>query len=72
MAPNATAINREEHMGRFSVELEVVNHQDVVAAQLGVIPPDKVRRARLPGVVDTGASRLVRTQARGEFQATSI
>jgi predicted aspartyl protease len=46
-------------MGRFSVEFEVANHQDAVAANLGVIPPEKIRRARLSGVVDTGASRLV-------------
>jgi clan AA aspartic protease len=46
-------------MGRFSVEFDVANHQDTVAASLGVLPSEKIRRARLSGVVDTGASRLV-------------
>ena len=46
-------------MGRFSVEFEVVNHRDVTAAELGVIPADQVRRARVSGLVDTGATRLV-------------
>jgi predicted aspartyl protease len=46
-------------MGRFSVEFDVVNHRDVVAVQLGVLPADQVRRTRLSGVVDTGATRLV-------------
>lgn len=46
-------------MGRFSVTFDVVNYQDVVGANLGVIPPDKIRHARLSGVVDTGATRLV-------------
>ena len=51
--------NQRGPMGRFSVELEVVNHQDVVAAHLGVLQLDQIRRARLTGVVDTGAARLV-------------
>jgi predicted aspartyl protease len=46
-------------MGRFSVDLEVSNHQDVVAARLGVLPPEKIRRTVISGVVDTGATRLV-------------
>lgn len=46
-------------MGRFSVTFEVLNHQDTVLADLGMMPSDKVRRARLSGVVDTGATRLV-------------
>jgi predicted aspartyl protease len=46
-------------MGRFSVEFEVSNHQDVVAARLGVLEADKIRRTRVSGVVDSGATRLV-------------
>lgn len=46
-------------MGRFSVDIELANYRDVVAAQLGVLPPEKIRRAMVSGVVDTGASRLV-------------
>jgi predicted aspartyl protease len=46
-------------MGRFSIDLEVSNHRDVVAAQLGVLPTERIRRARVSGVVDTRATRLV-------------
>ncbi|MBI4603441.1 MAG: retroviral-like aspartic protease family protein [Planctomycetes bacterium] len=46
-------------MGRFFVDIEVTNHQDVIRAQDGTLPADKVRRARLRGLVDTGASELV-------------
>ena len=45
-------------MGRFSVDIEVSNHQDVVAAHLGVLAVDKIRQTRISGVVDTGATRL--------------
>ena len=46
-------------MGRFSVEIEVANNQDVVLAAVGRIKPEQVRRVKLPGVVDPGATRLV-------------
>ena len=46
-------------MGRFSVQVELANNDDVVLAQLGQIKPAKVRRVTLQGVVDTGATRLV-------------
>lgn len=46
-------------MGRFSVEFDAANYRDVVAADLGALDPEKVRRARIRGVVDTGASQLV-------------
>ena len=46
-------------MGRFSVELELSNNRDVIKAEEGELPLDKVRRVRLRGVVDTGAARLV-------------
>ncbi len=36
----------------------MANHEDVLAARLGVIPRERIRRARLSGVVDTGASHL--------------
>ena len=50
---------REINMGRFSVEFEVANYKDMVLAEHGALQPDKVRRARIRGVVDTGASQLV-------------
>jgi predicted aspartyl protease len=46
-------------MGRFSAEFEVANHEDVIRAKDGNLAPDQVRRAKLSGVVDTGATRLV-------------
>jgi hypothetical protein len=46
-------------MGRFAVELEVQNYRDVVGAAQGSLPPEKIRRQRLSGVVDSGATRLV-------------
>ncbi|HUB24983.1 MAG TPA: retroviral-like aspartic protease family protein [Tepidisphaeraceae bacterium] len=46
-------------MGRFSVEVELANDEDLVGAKLGVISPDQVRRMTIRGVVDSGATRLV-------------
>ena len=49
-------------VGRFSVELELSNHEDVILAKKGVIPASQIRRVTLLGLVDTGASRLVLPQ----------
>jgi predicted aspartyl protease len=49
----------EQKMGRFSVEVELINDQDLVRAEAGDIPMQQVRRIRIRGVVDTGATRLV-------------
>lgn len=46
-------------MGRFTVDLELANHEDVICARLGVLPLEEVRRARIAGLVDTGATDLV-------------
>ncbi len=46
-------------MGRVSVEVELVNHQDIVRAADGTIAADKVRRLRMAAVIDTGATYLV-------------
>ena len=51
--------NWREYVDRFSVQLEVSNYKDLVAVELGVLPADRVRRCRISGVVDTGATRLV-------------
>ena len=51
-----------QKVGRFSVELELSNHEDVILAKNGVIPAAKIRRVTLLGLVDTGASRLVLPQ----------
>jgi predicted aspartyl protease len=50
---------RAKTMGRFSMQFEVANHIDVVDEQRGLLPPDKVRRMTIMGVVDSGATRLV-------------
>jgi hypothetical protein len=50
---------KEPMMGRFSVELDLANHRDLILAGAGMIPHDQVRRARIRGVVDSGATRLV-------------
>ncbi len=54
---------REQAMGRFSVEIELANNLDLKLAKTGHLPADQVRRARMRGVVDTGATRLVIPEA---------
>ncbi len=53
----------EASMGRFSVEVEPANNDDVVLAKAGHLPEDQVRRIKLRGVVDSGAMRLVLPEA---------
>ena len=50
---------KEPSMGRFSVEVELANDEDLVRAKDGSIKPEQIRRARVRGVVDNGATRLV-------------
>ena len=50
-------------VGRFSVEFEVTNNEDLVRVKDGTIPPNKVRRCTVSGVVDSGAAMLVLPQA---------
>ena len=50
---------KEPAKGRFSVEVELTNHEDLFRADAGLIRPDQVRRARIHGVVNSGAPRLV-------------
>ncbi len=54
---------KTESMGRFTVELELANHEDVISAKLGFLPAAKVRRVHLKGLVDTGATDLVLPQS---------
>ncbi len=51
--------HKDDEMGRFSVEIEVANDEDLVRAKDGLIHADAVRRERVRGVVDSGATRLV-------------
>jgi predicted aspartyl protease len=53
----------EPSMGRFSVEVEISNHEDMFRAKAGLITPEQIRRARVRGVVDSGATRLVIPEA---------
>lgn len=46
-------------VGRFSVEMKVANYGDVLMAERGALPPSKVRRIVVQGVVDSGATHLV-------------
>ncbi|MBI1914902.1 MAG: hypothetical protein HYS12_09230 [Planctomycetes bacterium] len=46
-------------VGRISIEFEVANYRDMIRAEEGTLPPDKVRRQRIAGVVDSGAAKLV-------------
>jgi predicted aspartyl protease len=46
-------------MGRFSIDFDVTNYDDLVGVRLGVISADKVRRQTISGVVDSGAAKLV-------------
>ena len=50
-------------VGRFSVEIEVVNDADMVLAQAGHLPADQIRRATIQGLVDSGATKLVLPEA---------
>src|SRR5437667_1989567 len=50
---------RDPEMGRFSVEVDLTNNDDLVLHRAGALPADRIRRVRLSGVVDSGSARLV-------------
>jgi predicted aspartyl protease len=50
-------------VGRFSVEFEVANNDDLALVRRGLVPGDQVRRETISGVVDSGAAMLVLPQA---------
>jgi predicted aspartyl protease len=52
-------ITQEPKMGRFSVEVELANHKDLILSGAGHLAPEQVRRTKIRGVVDSGATRLV-------------
>ncbi len=55
---------RGDHgVGRFNVNLEVVNYADVILAQAGHLPAHQIRRETVQGLVDSGATRLVLPEA---------
>src|SRR5438034_10347492 len=51
-----------DDVGRFKVEVELANNDDMAAVRRGDLEPDKVRRLKILGVVDSGAARLVLPQ----------
>ncbi len=56
--------NKGNHqMGRFYVDVDLANNEDLVEARRGHLDPAKVRRTTIRGVVDSGAARLVLPQA---------
>jgi predicted aspartyl protease len=46
-------------MGRITVEVNVANNREIIAAELGQHTPGTVRRMAVPGVIDSGAAKLV-------------
>jgi predicted aspartyl protease len=50
-------------MGRFYVDVEIVNYRDVLNALSGHLDPAKVRRKTIRGLVDSGATQMVLPQA---------
>lgn len=50
-------------VGKFSVEFEVANNDDLALVRRGVMRPDQVRRQRIHGIVDSGAAMFVLPQA---------
>ena len=56
-------IMRNDSVGRFFVAIELANNADLVRAEAGDLPANKVRRDTIQGLVDSGATRLVLPQA---------
>jgi len=54
---------QEKTMGRFSVEVELANLEDLMRAERGELSPAQVRRVQIGGVVDSGATRVVIPEA---------
>ncbi len=52
-----------KRVGRFSVEFEIANNDDLALVRRGMLPPDQVRRETVRGLVDSGAAKLVLPQA---------
>lgn len=50
---------RKAVKGRINVDVALANNSDVQLYAAGVLAGDKVRRVRIMGLVDTGASHLV-------------
>src|ERR1700730_1504929 len=55
--------NGSNGVGRFSVEFEVANNDDLALVRRNLLQPDQVRRQTIRGVVDSGAAKLVLPRA---------
>jgi hypothetical protein len=56
---NASWLNEgNERVGRFAVECELANNEDVGLAQRGLLPPEKMCQVTIQGVVGTNTIRL--------------
>src|SRR6476646_10876645 len=55
--------NGTHKMGRITVEFEIANNEDLVRARDGRLDKEKVRRVKIQGLVDSGATRLVLPEA---------
>jgi predicted aspartyl protease len=49
-------------VGRFSVEVEIANYEDLLLVRRGLLPPDEARRETIRGLVDSGATKMVLPQ----------
>ncbi len=56
-------IGKAKIMSRLSVDVVLSNYEDMALARRGDLDPAKVRRAKIRGIVDSGASRLVLPKA---------
>src|SRR5262245_25928574 len=54
--------NGTQKMGRITVEFEIANNEDLVEMRRGHLDEKKVRRVKIKGLVDSGATRLVLPQ----------
>jgi predicted aspartyl protease len=50
-------------LGRFSVEIEVANNDDLALMRRGLLPKDEGRRETIKGLFDSGATKLVLPEA---------
>jgi predicted aspartyl protease len=56
-------VNGAKGVGRFSVDIEIANNDDLALVRRGLLKASEVRRQSISGVVDSGAAKLVLPQA---------
>jgi predicted aspartyl protease len=57
---------KDDTMGRFAVDVELANNEDMADFRRGRLPAERVRRLTIRAVVDSGAARLVIPEATAE------